>query len=547
MSTRALLGKALSQEHLYLPDRVEFASLSGWSRWDPRLKLILLVSAIGANVFLARLDLSLTLFCISLGLALWSRIPLKYFLLFFVAPAWATLLVVVGFALGFGTTPLATLGPLTFYREGLGQGVAAAARVASDMGWLAAVFLTTPFNQVLAALRWFRVPGVLVDTIALTYRYALLLLAEFHRLREAARGRGGLRSYRNAQRSLALILTQVFLRAYDRAGRIQEAMIARGAEAAAPQPEATAGTAKEGPCPNRCDINPVVDPAAETILSCRNLGFSYNGVPILQDLNFAVRQGEVIVLCGPNGAGKTTLLKLLSGMLVPTSGEIYLGHQRLDRRTRNNAFRQVGILAQDPNDQLFCTHVAEDIAYGPRNLGLPEAEVERLVAKAMELMEVSHLAARPIHRLSYGEMKRVGLAGLIALRPPLILLDEPTASLDPAASQHLVRLLQHLHSHHGYTFIVVTHDIDLASQIATRIIILNQGRIMADGEPRRILTDTELLLGARLEPPILTRLFQQLYPEAAAVGQIPVTLAEAVQFLSKPKEKEWKLCKLRAF
>ncbi len=549
MSTRALLGKVLSQEHLYLPDQVEQAALGGWSRWDPRLKLALLVTVIGTNVFLARLELSLTLFCLSLGLAVWSRIPWRSFVLFFIAPAWATLLVVVGFSLGFGSTPLAGIGPLTLYREGLWQGVAAAARVACDMGWLAAVFLTTPFNQVLQALRWYRVPAVLVDTFALTYRYALLLLAEFHRLREAARGRGGLRSYGNANRSLAMILTQVFLRAYDRAGRIQEAMTARGAEAGEVDPikAVAAGEGQQGPCPNRCDISPLLDPAATTVLSCRGLNFNYNGVPILRDLNFAVAQGEVVVLCGPNGAGKTTLLKLLAGMLLPTAGEIYLGSQRLDRRTRNQAFRQVGILTQDPNDQLFCTHVAEDIAYGPRNLGLPAAEVERLVAKAMELMEVTHLAQRPIHRLSYGEMKRVGLAGLIALRPPLILLDEPTASLDPAASQHLVRLVQHLHSHHGYTFIVVTHDINLASQIATRVIILNRGQIIADGSPRQILTDAELLLAARLEPPILTQLFQQLFPEATATGVIPLTIAEAVDLLTESKEYAWKSSKLRAF
>jgi cobalt/nickel transport system ATP-binding protein len=162
---------------------------------------------------------------------------------------------------------------------------------------------------------------------------------------------------------------------------------------------------------------------------------------------------------------------------------------------------------------------------------LAEQEVARLVKTSMELMEVEHLAQRPIHRLSYGEMKRVGLAGLIALRPPLILLDEPTASLDPASGQHLVRLITHLNSHHGYTFVVVTHDINLASVIASRIIVLNDGRLVADGPPRRILTDESLLMDSRLEPPILTKLFQRLNGESESTNGIPITIDEAADLL----------------
>ena len=173
----------------------------------------------------------------------------------------------------------------------------------------------------------------------------------------------------------------------------------------------------------------------------------------------------------------------------------------------------------------------EDIAYGPKNLGLDEDEVARLVKTSMELMEVEHLARRPIHCLSYGEMKRVGLAGIIALRPPLILLDEPTASLDPASGQHLVRLINHLNRHHGYTFVIVTHDINLASVIATRIIVLNDGRLTADGPARQILTDEGLLTDARLEPPILTRLFQRLNGDVPSANGIPVTVDEAADLI----------------
>jgi cobalt/nickel transport system ATP-binding protein len=170
---------------------------------------------------------------------------------------------------------------------------------------------------------------------------------------------------------------------------------------------------------------------------------------------------------------------------------------------------------------------------------LDDQEVQRLVNTAMELMEVEHLAPRPIHRLSYGEMKRVGLAGLIAMRPPLILLDEPTASLDPASGRHLVRLIQHLNSHHGYTFVIVTHDINLASVIATRIIVLNEGHLVADGPMRQILTDEKLLTDSRLEPPILTRLFQRVMKTSDSGNGIPITIEEAANLLAE-KDRAWK-------
>ncbi len=149
----------------------------------------------------------------------------------------------------------------------------------------------------------------------------------------------------------------------------------------------------------------------------------------------------------------------------------------------------------------------------------------------MELMEVAHLADRPIHRLSHGEMKRVGLAGLIAMRPPLILLDEPTASLDPASANHLVSLIRHLNSHHGYTLVVVTHDIDLAAMIASRVVVLNEGEIMADGLPREVLSNKQLLDSARLEPPMLTQLFQQVFSDSISGFEIPLTVTEAVTLL----------------
>ena len=529
MGFNQFLDKISTSSASYIQDYQEINQHRGLHSWDPRIKLALLVTAIGLNVVAAKLWLSVGLFSVSLAMVILSHIPYRLFALFFLAPAWATLVVFVGFSAGFGITPIFSLGPLTFYHEGVLQGLSAASRVACDMSWMAVVFLTTPFAKVLDALKWFKIPLVLINVIATAYRYAFLLFDEFFKMRDAARSKGGFRNYRIALHSTAMILTQVILRAYDRANRIQESMTARGESGHSEIRSSFESESSE--CPNNCDITPqVVDPNVP-VLRCEGVSFAFADGRTLDNISLSVDRGELVVLCGPNGAGKTTLLKLFSGILSANEGKISLCGHLLDRKSRSDAFQYVGMMAQDPNDQLFCTHVGEDIAYGPTNLGLPKEEIDRLVTTAMSLMEVSHLANRPIHRLSYGEMKRVGLAGLIAMQPPLLLLDEPSASLDPATTRHLVKLIKHLNSHHGYTLIIVTHDINLASLLAKRVIILNDGHIAADGSPRKILTDDHLLKSARLEPPILTLLFKQFLKDSTNSDQIPVTTAEALELL----------------
>ncbi len=287
-------------------------------------------------------------------------------------------------------------------------------------------------------------------------------------------------------------------------------------------------------CPNLCDVTPEYMNGDGPVLNCRNVSFAYANLSgnTVKHIDFSIFKDEIVVICGPNGSGKTTLLKLFAGILAPITGEILLSNMKLDKKIRRNAFRYMGILFQDPNDQLFCTHVREDIAYGPTNLGLDAKEINRLVETAMEQVEVRHLENRPIHRLSHGEMKRVGLAGLIAMRPPLILLDEPFAGLDPASTGHLLRLIRHLNSHHHYTFAIVTHDINIASQIAKRVIVLVDGQIIADGPPKKILTDEKLLRDSRLEPPILTQLFQRIIKDPTENDRIPITIDEALIFLN---------------
>lgn len=509
-------------------------SLEGLHSVDARIKLLLLVSTVAVNIYFAELWLSLFLFSLGTSLALWSRIPARLFLLFFIMPGWSTLIVVCGFSVGFGTTPVFYLGPLTLYLEGFNLGLAAAARVACDMSWIAAVFLTTPISGVLKALKWFRVPDIFLETIAMGFRYTSLLLKEFKKMKYSAQTRGGFQNYRYALQSTGRILAQIVLRAYDRAIRIQETMIVRGAYSKPSEDlEGQVSKHSEEHCPNECDVTPEYKNPSAPVVRCAGLTHLYGHEAALHDISFEVQQGEIVVLCGPNGAGKTTLLKLLSGILIPTSGEVYLEGELLERRMRNRIFQYVGLLCQDPNDQLFCTHVREDIGYGPENLQLDQETVRQLVNTAMELMEVSDLADRPIHRLSYGQMKRVGLAGLIAMKPPLLLLDEPSANLDPASTHQLVNHLLHLNNHHRYTFMVVTHDMNLAAQIADRIIVLDNGKITADNTARTILTDESLLKKSRLEPPLLTKMFQRLLSDPADRDEIPLTIDEALSFLRK--------------
>ena len=512
-------------------DYHESRSIHGLHNLDPRIKLALLVTAVTVNIYFAQLWLSLSLLAAGTLLALYSRIPLRLFFLFFLLPAWSTLLVVAGFTIGFGTTPMFHIGPVTLYKEGLHLGLSAAARVACDMSWMAAVFLTTPFNNLLAALKWFKVPEILVDTIAMGYRYVSLIFTEFNRMKNSAMTRGGFRKYRYALVSTARILAQVILRAYDRASRIQEAMTCRGAGALA------GGNTREqnhdpyfGSCPNQCDVTPEYRSPDRPVLFCRNLSHKYGALTTLDDISLSIHKNEIVVLCGPNGAGKTTLLKLFCGIYLPAGGDIYLEGCLLDKKTRNTVFHHTGFLCQDPNNQLFCTHVKEDVAFGPSNLNLPAETLEQLVNTAMALTEVSDIADKPIHRLSCGQMKRVGLAGLIAMKPPLLLLDEPSASLDPAATRKFIHHLRHLNAHHGYTFVIVTHDMNLAARIAQRIIILDKGKITADGTAREILTNEALLEASRLEPPLLTRMFQRLMDDPIDREKIPLTLEEALAY-----------------
>ena len=518
------LGSLLKVEDVAFREQVH-----GLQGWEPRVKVALAALAIFANVYWARPDLSAALLGIALlGLA-WSRVPLRALLFFVLAPSWALLLVVVGFAVGFGQSPVLSLGPVTVYREGVLMGGNAVLRVASEMSWVALLILTTPFHDILGALRRFRVPEVLVSTTGFMYRYVFVLFGEFSAMRASARVRGGYDGTRRALSTTGALLAQVFFRAYDRSERIALAIQARGGEqltSSPPSPDRPAGEAEREPCPEDCDVTPEALPEGLELLACEALQFAYDGgIDAVCGVGFAIGPGEAVALCGPNGSGKTTLLALLTGLLQPSQGEVRLRGEPLTPQAARQVHHSVGLLFQDSQDQLFSSFVAEDVAFGLRNLGLPEAEVKARVHEALELCEVAHLAHRPIHQLSGGEMKRVALAGILAMRPPLLILDEPTSGLDPAAAEHLEHLLVHLNRDHGYAILVVTHEMERIPRMVDRVLVLAEGRLVADGSVRQVLTDLPLLERARLRAPPITRYF---HARGAGPKDLPLTVEDAL-------------------
>ncbi|NVO16316.1 MAG: ABC transporter ATP-binding protein [Rhodoplanes sp.] len=242
-----------------------------------------------------------------------------------------------------------------------------------------------------------------------------------------------------------------------------------------------------------------------TLLEAEALTYAYpGGIPALSDLDLIVRRGRRLAVLGPNGAGKTTLLLHLNGTLRPQRGRVLLdgrpaGYARADLSAWR---RRVGLVLQDADDQLFAASVAEDVSFGPLNLGLDEQDVRRRVTDALQVLRISDLAERPTHMLSFGQKKRVAIAGAVAMRPDVLLLDEPTSGLDRNGIDGLLAALQELHAA-GATLVFATHDVDLAWQLADDVALFADGKVLRQGCAEDVLGDPSAMAAARLEPPLL--------------------------------------------
>lgn len=237
-----------------------------------------------------------------------------------------------------------------------------------------------------------------------------------------------------------------------------------------------------------------------------NLIYRYpDGTPALNGVTLEIPQGARTVLLGPNGAGKSTLMLHLNGLLEPLGGEVHVEGRSLAEGGEDWVRQRVGMVFQDPDDQVFSATVEEDVAFGPRNLGLAPGEVARRVRAVLARLRLEALAGKAPQHLSYGEKRRVALAGVLAMEPVILILDEPLAFLDPGGQRILRGILDEL-SKEGKTLIVATHDVDFAAEWADHVIILKRGRVWKEGG-KEILLDPALVEEAGLDLPLAARIF----------------------------------------
>jgi cobalt/nickel transport system ATP-binding protein len=258
------------------------------------------------------------------------------------------------------------------------------------------------------------------------------------------------------------------------------------------------------------------------------VGYTYeDGHRALRGIDLQIKKGEKVALVGPNGAGKSTLLHIMSALYMPTEGELEIMGEKVTRKVAEKARLSVGFLFQDPDDQVFMPRVWDDVAFGPNNLKLSADEVKRRVEEAMEAAGIKGYEDRTPHHLSFGEKKRVAIAGVLAMRPPILLLDEPTANLDPQGRRDLVNVLMPLRDK---TMVIATHDLSVAFELTDRVIVLKR-TVLYDGDFRGLVERPEILAEARLELPSVPRLMERWMERTGRKGPLPLTIDEALDML----------------
>jgi cobalt/nickel transport system ATP-binding protein len=282
------------------------------------------------------------------------------------------------------------------------------------------------------------------------------------------------------------------------------------------------------------------------LFKIENLVHEYSdGTLALDNVTVSFDRAERIALLGTNGSGKTTLLNHLNGILKPTSGRILFDGKPLqyDSKSLLQLRKRVGFVFQDPNDQLFAPTVKQDVAFGPLNLGYSAEKVKTIVAQALETVGISEFAEKPPHFLSLGQKKRVALAGVLAMEPEVIIMDEPTSNLDPRATSDILHLLLKLNKEKMITLLLATHDVDMVPLFATKMYVLNKGKLVSQGTPKESFSNGNLIRQVNLRSPRITHLFEVLKNKdnLPIPAELPLTISEArkeiIRLIEQKKEK----------
>lgn len=271
----------------------------------------------------------------------------------------------------------------------------------------------------------------------------------------------------------------------------------------------------------------------EKILEVKHLGFSYDGkTQALSDVSVSIYQGERIAVLGANGAGKSTFFLHLNGVRQGNTGTIFLDGEAVESKKQRKKLQQnVGIVFQDADSQMIASTVKAEVAFGPMNMGISKTEVEKNTMDAITRMKLLDYVDRPPHYLSGGEKKRVGIADILAMKPRIIVFDEPTAALDPASAKMLEDTLSLLEQE-GKTILLSTHDVDFAYRFAQRILVFYQGTILADDTPKRVFQNEELLQKTNLKKPVILTVYELLKERGLVTGdEIPKNVEELAAVL----------------
>jgi cobalt/nickel transport system ATP-binding protein len=452
-------------------------------RWAPRTKLISLFALIVGFSLVQDLRLVPFMLVITAAVFSTSRLPLPFLLSRLRYPGIFLGAMIVILPLFTGKTVILQLGFLSVQSEGVAYMLLVVSRFVAILTLSLVIFGTSTFLTTIATLRSIGIPSILADMLMLTVRYIFELADALTLMQRAMKLRGFelTRLDRRSAAQLAGLMGSLLIRSYEQAERVYKAMRLRG--------YGTTSDAKDTIMSQKHYLKD------DTALQLSGVHFAYpSRPPVLNGVNLTIEHGERVGIIGPNGAGKTSLFLSTCGVLKPDKGSVNAYGQEIQSGKFHPA---IGLVFQNSDDQLFSPTVREDIAFGPMNIGLEDAEIKQRVDEALRLTGTSHLADRAPHHLSGGEKRMVSIAAVLAMRPGLVLYDEPDANLDMRARRRLIQFLQNA----PHTVMVASHDLEMILEVCNRVILLDQGRIVAEGHPAEIMGNVALMEAHGLEKP----------------------------------------------